>query len=253
VPVPNFLHKEIDMRHQSVIASIGFIVAVLVPLAAAGETSIVRCESPRYEYVECRIALPGQGTVAVQRELGRAPCVYKQTWGVRGKTIWVTGGCRALFRFTPDAPPAERFGRTGFEPSFTSPLLGKTIRCESSGGARKLCPANTLGGVRMIEQLSILPCTRGESWGYTSTGIWVDAGCRADFKVAYSAAAPVRPTVTCESPYGETVSCPANTRNGVTLTRRLSKTDCIRNETWGYDQWRIWVSDGCRAQFALGH
>lgn len=221
-----------------------FAVLALIggAFVARAETSIVRCESLDGTYAECRISLPGKGTVVVQRELSRFACTLNQTWGVRGKTIWVTNGCRALFRFQP-----ESVGATP-APSF----LSKTIRCESDEANRKFCPANTLGGVELVKQLSIMPCTRDQSWGVARGGIWVDAGCRADFRVGFSAAPPPRPTVTCESSFGDRVTCPADTRYGVRLSRRLSKTDCVLYETWGYDRRGVWVADGCRAQFTLG-
>ena len=59
-------------------------------------------------------------------------------------------------------------------------------------------------------------------------------------------------TVTCESPNGGYKSCPVDTRGGVTLSRQLSSQGCWENDTWGYDRNRIWVNNGCRAQFDVG-
>lgn len=64
------------------------------------------------------------------------------------------------------------------------------------------------------------------------------------------AAAPK--TVRCESSSRETVQCKADTRGGVTLQRQLSRAGCWYDETWGFDSRGIWVSNGCRADFALG-
>jgi len=57
--------------------------------------------------------------------------------------------------------------------------------------------------------------------------------------------------VRCESEARETVRCKADTKNGVTLERQLSRAGCWYDETWGYDAKGIWVSNGCRADFAL--
>jgi len=59
-------------------------------------------------------------------------------------------------------------------------------------------------------------------------------------------------TVTCESRNGSYQSCAADTRGGVTLSRQLSSQGCWQNDTWGYDRNRIWVNNGCRAQFDVG-
>jgi len=58
--------------------------------------------------------------------------------------------------------------------------------------------------------------------------------------------------VRCESSARETVRCDADTRGGVVLQRQLSRAGCWYDETWGFDARGIWVSNGCRADFALG-
>lgn len=59
-------------------------------------------------------------------------------------------------------------------------------------------------------------------------------------------------TVTCESNNGNYRECSADTRGGVTLARQLSSQGCWEGDTWGYDRNRIWVNNGCRAQFNVG-
>ncbi len=59
-------------------------------------------------------------------------------------------------------------------------------------------------------------------------------------------------TVTCESSNGRYQSCAVDTRGGVTLSRQLSSQGCWEGDTWGYDRNRIWVTNGCRAQFHVG-
>ncbi|RDZ28579.1 DUF3011 domain-containing protein [Lysobacter silvisoli] len=59
-------------------------------------------------------------------------------------------------------------------------------------------------------------------------------------------------TVRCESGNGQYQSCPVDTRGGVTLSRQLSSSGCWQNDTWGYDRNRIWVTNGCRAEFYVG-
>ncbi|MET1163139.1 MAG: DUF3011 domain-containing protein [Pseudoxanthomonas sp.] len=59
-------------------------------------------------------------------------------------------------------------------------------------------------------------------------------------------------TVTCESRNGSYQSCAVDTRGGVRLSHQLSSQGCWQNDTWGYDRNRIWVNNGCRAQFEVG-
>lgn len=68
-----------------------------------------------------------------------------------------------------------------------------------------------------------------------------------------SVASPAKAdTVTCESRNGSYQTCAADTRGGVTLSRQLSSQGCWEGDTWGYDRNRIWVNNGCRAQFRVG-
>jgi len=66
------------------------------------------------------------------------------------------------------------------------------VTCESNNGKRKYC---TIGdprqSVEMVKQISNSPCVRGQSWGNDNQGIWVDRGCRAQFRVvAYGGSGP---------------------------------------------------------------
>ncbi|HEY0702673.1 MAG TPA: DUF3011 domain-containing protein [Candidatus Acidoferrales bacterium] len=58
------------------------------------------------------------------------------------------------------------------------------VTCESNNGKRRYC---TIGdprqSVEMVRQISSSPCVRGQSWGNDNRGVWVDRGCRAQFRV----------------------------------------------------------------------
>lgn len=56
------------------------------------------------------------------------------------------------------------------------------VRCESRNNQRRECPVDTSGGVTLVRQRSRTPCQENVNWGYTDRGIWVDRGCRADFR-----------------------------------------------------------------------
>lgn len=59
--------------------------------------------------------------------------------------------------------------------------------------------------------------------------------------------------VRCESIDGRTRQCPADTQGGVRLVRQMSRTTCNEGQNWGYGRGGIWVSQGCRAEFATGY
>ena len=162
----------------------------------------------------------------------------------------------------------------------------QTVRCESRNERTTLCGVDTRGGVQLVSQESRDSCIRGRTWGADSRGIWVARGCRGVFAVntgAYSngaygynngygngygnvypnggyAAVPYGSngyygsgrTIRCESNDSRTRYCGMDTRYGVSLVRQRSSSPCIQGATWGVSRDRVWVSRGCRGDFAVG-
>lgn len=59
-------------------------------------------------------------------------------------------------------------------------------------------------------------------------------------------------TVRCESRRGDRTFCRAQIRGPVRVIRQLSRTACVRGHSWYATNSGIWVSNGCRADFAVG-
>jgi len=47
-----------------------------------------------------------------------------------------------------------------------------------------MCQADTRNGVSFVRQLGDVRCVEGYGWGFDEQGVWVDHGCRAEFRVA---------------------------------------------------------------------
>ncbi|MBD2356356.1 DUF3011 domain-containing protein [Tolypothrix sp. FACHB-123] len=62
--------------------------------------------------------------------------------------------------------------------------------------------------------------------------------------------ASAQQVITCESYNNRGNSCAIPTRGRVRLIRQLSNASCRDN--WGFNRNRIWVRNGCRAQFVMG-
>ena len=133
-----------------------------------------------------------------------------------------------------------------------------TVTCESRDYRRHHCAADTLGQITLGKELTRRSrCVADRTWGYDSKGIWVDRGCSAEFQIADNAGtfrdrgpSQAVQTFVCES-QGNRTYCRADTRFGIRLTRQLSRNDCVLNRTWGTDANGVWVSEGCRGEFAL--
>jgi hypothetical protein len=131
---------------------------------------------------------------------------------------------------------------------------GTLLTCESMNNVRHTCKADVASGITLNRQFSKDMCVRGKTWGTTrnNDGVWVDAGCRAEFLVGGGTAQlpnGALQTVTCESIPGHTKRCAAMTANGVQLVRQISKHGCVLNKDWGWDNNGVWVKNGCRAEF----
>jgi hypothetical protein len=134
-------------------------------------------------------------------------------------------------------------------------LPSTVLSCSSVNGRYQSCTVS--GGfivdARLIRQASSTRCIEGETWGIEDAAVWVDKGCRADFRVWYASNVE-RQRVSCESVNGRYQFCSVPRGSFVIDARVLSQrsnTDCIENETWGYEVDGIWVDQGCRAVFGV--
>jgi hypothetical protein len=199
------------------------------------------CESAKGERQVCPATEATEG-VSLARQLSKAPCVEGDSWAYdleRG-AVWVDHGCRAEFSFARRSGPVQ-----------PAVVLDAPVNCESLNGRRTECPADTLAGVQIVRQLGDAPCAYGRGWGFDVKSIWVNKGCRAEF-VVRGKPKPLARAVVCESQDKQRNRCAAETRFGVALVRQISEQACALGHTWDFDADGVWVSDGCRAQFALG-
>ena len=199
----------------------------------------VVCESETGSYTVCP-ANTASG-VTLSRQLGTKACVEEITWGYERQKnqIWVDDGCRAEFILGQAVPAAPQ------------PALTGVVTCQSLDGKRLECKADTSAGVQIIRTFNQADCAFGRDWGYDRKGVWVTNGCRAAFAV-HAAGKPQLATLICESNESARNACAADTHYGVALIRRFSEAVCKLDESWGFDRDSVWVSNGCRAQFALG-
>lgn len=156
----------------------------------------------------------------------------------------------AAMTASASAMAAQQYGRDDYG--------GQRFRCESDGNRQRYCRMDTQGGVELARQLSSTPCIRGRNWDYDRNGVWVSHGCRGEFATGYGrddddyGGNNGYRTVRCESSGNRTRECNIETRGGVRLVRQLSSSPCIQGRSWGYSRSRVWVSNGCRAEFQAG-
>ena len=211
-------------------------------------------------------AVDTTGGVQMVHQNSEAKCIQDRTWGFDNRGIWVDHGCRADFEVGGRLAVEERRrddhdrGRDrdrdndrapGRDGEFRGWGAAYMIYCASDAMERVWCPADSRFGVRMIRQRSQAGCIEGDTWGYGKRGIWVDRGCRADFRVTGDWQSKAAALIYCPSDDMGRNFCPVETRDGVFIIRQRSEADCVFNRTWGYDYRGIWVDRGCRADFEI--
>lgn len=145
-------------------------------------------------------------------------------------------------------------------PSAPAAAQSGVIRCESQNNRERVCNTGWRNA-QLVRQLSGSACDEGRTWGSRNGSIWVRNGCRAEFVEARGGwgggngggwgGNNGRPgeTIRCESQNNRERSCPVGWRNA-RLVRQLSGSPCDEGRTWGVRNGAVWVSNGCRAEFA---
>lgn len=134
----------------------------------------------------------------------------------------------------------------------------RRVTLESEDGRRESRMFDrTIESVSINKRLSDKPCRINRDWGWEGKRLWVDNGCRAEFEVRFRGhdddrwpgdKGPRR-TIRLESQDNKRASRYIGDVRDLKLTRKLSDKACIKGWSWGYDDRRLWVDRGCRADF----
>jgi len=121
-----------------------------------------------------------RGGVRLTQQRSGSACTQGSTWGWDNRGIWVDRGCRANF-VTGSGGGGGGWNGGGNNGG----NVGQTFTCSSNNGGRNYCnlpQGVNPNNVSMSRQLSGSPCTPGQTWGVDRRGVWVDRGCRAEFR-----------------------------------------------------------------------
>jgi hypothetical protein len=104
------------------------------------------------------------------------------------------------------------------------------------------------------------PATKGRTWGSRNGSIWVSNGCRAEFVEARGGwgggngggwggnnGRPARPSAARAR---TTVSAVARSAGAMPAWSSCPAALAMKGRTWGVRNGAVWVSNGCRAEFA---
>ena len=153
---------------------------LLTPAVALADR--VTCESKDSKQVECPMNTSGE--VRIVQQLSKTRCVDGQNWGLFKHSVWVSGGCRAVFESAGGSAGNNQSAYGGgntYGDASNDDSGPSQVTCESNDGRRTECDMNTRGRVRVERQLSKTACVEDQNWGLNKSSIWVSGGCRAVF------------------------------------------------------------------------
>jgi Protein of unknown function (DUF3011) len=158
----------------TLIAASLFVAALATPSSAHAQPGYggggprITCSSNDMRRNWCDIGRARDAQLV--RQISGSACIRDNTWGIDGRGLWVDRGCRAEFvlggRPGPPPPPP--------------PVI---VTCSSNDMRRNWCDIGGRRDVRLTRQISGSACVQGRTWGTDRRGLWVDNGCRAEFRV----------------------------------------------------------------------
>jgi hypothetical protein len=164
------------MKRATKLLLLAFIVfgaALAAPAPASAQPGYgpqpfkITCSSNNGKRNWC--AIGNSRDVQLVRQISGSACIRGNTWGLDQRGLWVDNGCRAEFLVGRPAPPP--------------PPRPTIVTCSSNNGKRNWCAIGNSRDVQLVRQISGSACIRGNTWGLDQRGLWVDNGCRADFRV----------------------------------------------------------------------
>jgi hypothetical protein len=142
-----------------------------------GGGQTVTCSSDDGKRHYCNINT--QGGVSLSRQISGSACNQGQSWGYDNRGVWVDRGCRAEFVSGRGNGNGGGWGGGGGNNG------SRTFTCSSDNGGRNYCSipgGGNSNNVIMSRQISGSACVEGQTWGTDRRGLWVDRGCRAEFR-----------------------------------------------------------------------
>jgi len=211
------------MSRHSIVAGVIVGASMLLGTSSASADTI-RCESTGGNYKTCSVDT--RGGVRLTRQLSSHGCWQNDTWGYDRNRIWVNRGCRAEF------------------------WVGDRHSGSSNNG--KVAGAVALG----LVAAAIISSNKNKNRdndnyrndNYRNDDSYMDDGY--DNRYDNYGGNPRR-TFRCESTSNRFVYCSLPTRGHVEVFKQLSSSSCIQGRSWGTENNRVWVSNGCRAEFAV--
>lgn len=240
------------------------VTCSLAPTASADE---LRCGSGPGTNNYCHVDT-SQGVDLLVQHSGY-PCYYNDTWGYDRAGIWVANGCSATFRVGNDKPKGgDKTAAAVGLGILALAILGAASDDEHPDDRNPSPPhSNNYAGGQNYGNKSGYNQGSGPNYGPApgssygsppggsaeqsgnygqgnSYGSGQYANNQRDDEEDYV-------LISCNSKNKKLRTCPIRIRGHAELIRQRSSSACRFNKSWGYDPHGVWVSKGCRGDFAV--
>jgi hypothetical protein len=227
------------MSHSKTIARISLVGLLLI--AASAQASIVTCESRNDAYQSCPVDT-SRG-VRLSRQLSSQGCWEGDTWGYERNMIWVNRGCRAEFEV----------GATSSSASSANNAIAAAAVVGIAAAA--IVAHNKHDDQHHNKHKDSYDDTYNYGYNnshYDSYYDRYDDGYYANTRYGYNGyRGDPRRVFNCESRGDRKNYCDIPKRGHVEVYKQLSASPCTYGRSWGVDGNSVWVTKGCRAEFAV--
>jgi len=205
---------------------------LLLFAAAAAQASTITCESKNNSYQTCPV--DASGGVRLSRQLSSQGCWQNDTWGFDRNRIWVDRGCRAEFQV--GGQNSSSSNKNAIAAAAVVGLAAAAIIASKQHDDHR----NKNNDNRYNDSYDDRNYDNYRGGNY-DTGRYGYNGYGGD----------PRRTFRCESRDGRREYCSVPTRGHVEVYKQRSSSPCTYGRSWGVNGDRVWVDDGCRAEFAV--
>ncbi len=196
--------------------------------ARAAQAETIRCESKGGSYQVC--SADTRGGVRLTQQLSSQGCWQNDTWGYDRNRIWVDRGCRAEF-YVGSGSHSSSSKDDAVAAALVIGLAAAAVAADKHNDRHDNDHYN-----------NNYNNNNGYNNGYNYNNSYGNN---------YGYGGNPRSTFRCESKDNRFTYCNIPYRGHVEIYKQLSSNACTYGRSWGSENNRIWVSNGCRADFAV--
>lgn len=235
---------------KNLIFSTVALVAIVYGSSAKADYDLT-CESSSGQTRNCPIN-NAAGNVYLKTQLSRSGCYEGSTWGHYDNSVWVSNGCRAVFRVSENNynSHGNRYSSNESSSNGKAAATAAAVIIGAVAVAAATNKNNEHGSYNQNEYNNRYGnnySNYGNSYGSNYNNFGNKNNNYSNNNYGYDDR-----RVTCESQGSNRKRCDVHVgRGNVQISRRLSKSACRFGQDWDYDNRAIYVWNGCRAVFTI--